>query len=320
MHNSHQYHHHVTGTVNQPYYLVFVPKYLMKSSSCNSVARCIWILRQDYDVECFLFQGLCQLTDPSALAMARYYHAHEDNGKRCSVCSNRSQIFGSRDIQTGWQGWCMECNARWYTCQFNHLIRACSRRFSVHLLNELVGSPVVSLVIRDFLLVCDRAVRRAVLTRHKFDLLHLQWQVCPVDCLQEESVEARRNKQFTIRSLKEAPMMSPQFRAQCFPHFGSRSQRFTLMDAIMTYVAPIPEPYVPRHCPEGRSIYRIGKREICWQKFERNGRFWLWSKETAECFCIDAPPEHWLRYFDMNCNGCLYSWWCSDRRWFFEPE
>lgn len=262
--------------------------------------------------------------------MARFYRRCANNSGRCCVCSNKMDVFPYFvDYESGWMGWCMECNAFWHRSQFDLSIRACSRDCSVHLLNELAGCPKkVSLRIREFLLVCDRDLRRDVLTKHKFTMLHLRWSVCPVLWLPiEEGFIHHRSydRPLHIRELKIERIKSPGFLSQCFPgfshsSFGPRKQHFSLMDAITTYVATMPEPYVPRHFPENEPIYRVGNRETSWQKFERSGRLWLCSDETGENFPCDMPPRLWRQYFHRNRNGCLYSWWCSGKRWFFEPE
>ena len=46
-----------------------------------------------------------------------------DDGRRCQSCCNRAQLFGCRDLRSGWIGDCCECNMRWYHGQI-----ACVRR------------------------------------------------------------------------------------------------------------------------------------------------------------------------------------------------
>ena len=41
------------------------------------------------------------------------YAALVDDRSRCRRCRRRTQLFGSRDIETGWEGWCRVCNAEW---------------------------------------------------------------------------------------------------------------------------------------------------------------------------------------------------------------
>ena len=41
------------------------------------------------------------------------YQTLVDDGRRCRRCLLRAQLFGSRDIETCWEGWCRVCNAEW---------------------------------------------------------------------------------------------------------------------------------------------------------------------------------------------------------------
>ena len=54
------------------------------------------------------------------------YTAILDNGRRCQSCCNRAQIFGLRDIVTGWEGDCSECNIRWNRRQVAAVCRTMS--------------------------------------------------------------------------------------------------------------------------------------------------------------------------------------------------
>ena len=50
-----------------------------------------------------------------------------DDGRRCRRCGRRAQLFGSRDIETGWEGWCRVCNAEWRWQRWDSACVYCNR-------------------------------------------------------------------------------------------------------------------------------------------------------------------------------------------------
>ena len=42
---------------------------------------------------------------------------------RCLICERPSALFGNRDVDTGWMGWCDICNLRWHSTECTRLER-----------------------------------------------------------------------------------------------------------------------------------------------------------------------------------------------------
>ena len=104
------------------------------------------------------------------------------NGRRCSRCSNRFDIFGRRDRESGWEGYCAECNCKWYSCQFNQQLRSCSRLFAARSLLAFGLNISASKVIRSYLALVTHELRKVILLHHKLRTLQLLWmrEVYPV--------------------------------------------------------------------------------------------------------------------------------------------
>ena len=49
----------------------------------------------------------------------------------CHRCGRPSNPLSSRDVETGWMGWCMVCNAYWHHHNVMSSIKCCSRVCSV---------------------------------------------------------------------------------------------------------------------------------------------------------------------------------------------
>ena len=64
------------------------------------------------------------------------YHAILDDGRRCRSCCNRCNLFGSRDVENGWEGDCRLCNIRWRKAQ---VMSACRDMREMVLTKSLFG-------------------------------------------------------------------------------------------------------------------------------------------------------------------------------------
>ena len=107
--------------------------------------------------------------------MPRYFRPLNDDTRLCTVCPNRCQLFGQRDIETGWVGYCSECNVKWKTQRFNRTVRSCNRKFEVFLLCAFGISPPIAMEIRKFSNLCSGSLRASVLLRHMFELRNSKW-------------------------------------------------------------------------------------------------------------------------------------------------
>ena len=252
-------------------------------------------------------------------SLSRFDHGIDDDGRRCSVshCLNRSRLFGDRDIQSGWIGYCSECNARWYAWELNSRLRACSRGCSHSLLSAFGIGANTALIIRQFLYFCYSNVRRNVLWTHKLRVMHLLWLSCPQHWYMEDTdseAEEERYVKPTLRTLIEV-YLDPQseFYRQCFGSCLSRKrEHFRLLDAVSAYLADPSDMQSTFECPEAQ--------ERSWEIFRWCDRKWLWNVGSDECFYVDSPPVTWQRYRYFPASGIVTYWWCSGGRWFIEPK
>jgi hypothetical protein len=171
------------------------------------------------------------------------YHALADDGRRCTRCSNRVQLFGCVDLESRWRGYCAECNARWYGWKLNSCLGACSLQFSVFLLRAFGLNEQMALCIRRCLNCCAPTVRHSVLLQHELKLIHLLWLggggrdqmywLAGSDSEEEEEEDEGPS----LRTLKNVHVASDAFVRYCFRGCHGRvSQNPTLLDAVSVYL------------------------------------------------------------------------------------
>ena len=76
----------------------------------------------------------------------------------CTLCGRPGFLYGRRDIETGWLGWCTLCNAKWHTVD-------CRKRLQCTQLVLRFCKPHVELVTRliiDFLVPNRREIVQRV--------------------------------------------------------------------------------------------------------------------------------------------------------------
>lgn len=257
--------------------------------------------------------------------MAKYYHVLKDDGRRCLVCPNRCQLFGQRDPETGWHGYCSECNVRWKTQRFNRNLRACNIRFSVFVLCAFgIGAPI-AMRMRMFLNLSPGRLRASVLLKHTFELRHLLWLSAPADWWMEATdseAEEERLELPILRTLKEVRVSSDAFvRSAC--RQLHKSWGVTLLDAISMYLTDPSDLHYDYEFPEKRSIviYSFDENHIEreWALYQWNSQRWLWNSRTSEWFYVDKPSNGWQRYSYFHQDQQRFYWWMSGERWFIEP-
>ena len=181
------------------------------------------------------------------------YHCWElrDDGRRCKRCGNRSQLFGDRDVESGWVGYCLVCNMEWYTWHLDTSVRTCNRACSIHCLCGLIRLTHACCLIRDFIFQGYAAkLRWSILSQFRFKVLQVSWLACPMEgWLESDSdVSADWGVRPSLRTLRYVFVESPGFKLQCkaaFPHF-------CLLDAVTTYLyhpMPCPPRCLPEDCP-----------------------------------------------------------------------
>ena len=182
------------------------------------------------------------------------YHCWEllDDGRRCKRCGNRSQLFGNRDVECGWDGYCEVCNLEWYTWRLDSSVRTCNRACSIHCLRGLIPLRQACCLIRDcFFEGYAAKLRWSILSQFRFKFVQVSWLSCIMDCWLEpdhgvaaEDWVVRRS----LRILREVLVESPGFLLQCKPAFPY----FRLLDAVTTYLyhpMPCPPRCLPEDCP-----------------------------------------------------------------------
>ena len=256
--------------------------------------------------------------------MARYYHPLEDNGDRCNRCRvNGSRLFGRRDPASRWEGYCAECNVRWYAAQFDATLRQCNRRCLVFLLRGL-GLPVfATLYVRSSLAYSPDHLRHSILLKHSWRVNHLCWLSAPMDRWLEATdseAEDDRYEHPQLRTLNEIDVISPSWTRSCFNQLHSGVFRAaTLLQAVSVYLTnPEDLKSTPSRWPELFAGEDDGNREPAWQCYEWMGKIWLWNSVTEEWFYVSSPGA-WQRYTYFDEDLKKYFWWCCGARWFVEP-
>ena len=178
--------------------------------------------------------------------MARYYPALLDDGRRCAICDNRTQLYGGRDPESGWVGFCSECNVRWYAHRFDSNLRVCNRHcygvgLNLHLLLGAFGlNQQMEWIIRKCLDYCPVTLRRSIRLKHQLQVNHLLWLSAPLDWYLEATdseAEDERYERPILRTLKEVHITSPRFVAVSFKGLHRRTFSFaSLLDAISSYL------------------------------------------------------------------------------------
>ncbi len=253
-----------------------------------------------------------------------------DDGRRCTRCMNRVQLFGCVDQESGWLGYCRECCAQWYQHAFNAALRACNRKCSVLLLRALGLNIDMSGRVRECVYRCPVVLRRSTIFRHKLQLQHVLWMSAPLYWwLEDTDSEAEEERYFqpTLRSLQEVHMNCklPEFKRRCFLGLDQDVMRFaTLLDGISAYLGG---PFPSRDSPESdvQEVVQVGEThlerswQMFWYGFDTSSRYWFFNTDTGEWFHSDNPPEHWRRYAWRTVDGGRMFWWSSGSRWFVEP-
>ena len=186
---------------------------------------------------------------PPRRALSYNYPEFRDDGSRCKRCGTRSQLFGNRDPESGWEGYCRVCNMEWYTWQLDSSVRTCNRACSIHCLCGLIPLTYACSLIRDFIFQGYAAkVRWSILSRWRFRHLRVCWLAGPLESVSESESNSEDEEGMVVRGTLldlRKPVESPGFILQCKPAF----RYFTLLDAVMTYLYhPLPLP--PRCLPE----------------------------------------------------------------------
>ena len=249
--------------------------------------------------------------------MSRFIHnLHPGEDRRfCHQCGRPANLFGSRDIETGWEGWCTVCNADWHYHKVVSPIRCCSRVFSV-------ASPVmcgfrfhmpaaIAINIQTYLRFSGATVHTLTMRQRKCTLQLLEWTSARLDWFlaDDSSDEFALDDPVTLLSLRHEPL------CRCFDELDYAR---TLLEYVYTFLSPCFVTVL-------HSEYHVQEEEVGWKLYHFSGRLWLWNNDTALWFFVDEPPSFWCRYswfvdFPRTAFSLKYWWRNADGgRWFWEP-
>ena len=248
--------------------------------------------------------------------MSRFFFNLHPGQRFCHRCGRPSNLFGDRDVKTGWTGWCKVCNADWHHHDVVSSIRCCSRACSV-------ASPVVcglgfyipvavAVKINMYLYQTGALINILIMRRRKCTLQLLEWTSARLDWFlaDDSSDELALDDPLTLLSLRHVYLCrrSTDLDHEC-----------TLLGNIYSFLSPCIKMALLH------AEYHTQQEEFGWELYHCNGRLWLWNNDTALWFFIDEPPSSWHRYYWFvdfpRTASSLRCWWhnvdCG--HWFWEP-
>ena len=252
-------------------------------------------------------------------SMSRFYCALRDDPRRCRRCSRPCKLFGERDPETGWVGWCGVCVAEWKEQSFVATWRCCNRTCSiVSPVLCALGLPLgVVQTLNSFLFLTGPQIHILTMRRHKRALQLLE---CGCDILDwflasQSSAYFEEDDPPTLWTLSKTYVEEfGPFARSCFS--DADNGRRSLLDAVYTYLNP--------RFGFGPSDH-TQHAETTLQLFHWEGALWLWDSNKGEWFFVEEPPVFWRRYKWFigfpRCAGTLRIWWHNTEsgRWFVEP-
>ena len=242
------------------------------------------------------------------------YQALADDGRRCRRCGRRAQLFGLRDIETGWEGWCDVCNAEWRWQRSESACSHCNRLWytSSPFLLAWGLNLNLSLVILLFLGEgYHRFLDKLCKHEHRRALTQLMWTTARLDWFPAEDSE----NELALEEPLGLDSLRYQYVVSSRGYVHRVESRRTLLSAVYSFL------HGPLTYDKRFSYY--GTPPESWQSFQDcHGKLWYYNELTREWFYACSPPAPWRRYrFASSSLECMYWWWhASERRWFFEPQ
>ncbi len=142
------------------------------------------------------------------LSMSRHYYVMGDP-RTCTRCDSRCALFGQRDPETAWSGWCVLCNTMWRNRRIESVLMSVSRDFALRSLATLLGNNAAASVTLSFLQTIVGCVKYNILLRHHLNLCVLLWLCCPLEWWHESDSEAEeeRIRRPVLRTLHETAIL-----------------------------------------------------------------------------------------------------------------
>ena len=235
------------------------------------------------------------------------YHAILDDGRRCQSCCNRCNIFGSRDIVSGWLGDCRECNSRWY----RHQLRCVSRGFQ-HMVAARnfwkLGAAATLTISRcvEF----DLNWSRAVESWHRKVIMLKEVLTNVVDSDDEFDSEEMAVQTYPLTGLATICPCSKTLLREL--RRSSPFREVSILDVVVSYLMGQPNLDHLTHDAIATIQHHDYVLEHEWEKYQWNNREWFYNFTTEEGFWKDEPAP-WTAYRYRN-----NVWWLNGRRWFWE--
>ena len=242
------------------------------------------------------------------------YHAIFDDGRRCQSCCNRSQIFGSRDIVSGWCSDCSECNVRWYRAGFNQQLRCVNHQMwrMVTQANLFSAGAEGTTLIYRCLGLCPLFERIGRITKHRLDLLESTLiSKHRLDLLDSDD-DSYYSSEFDD-ALENDPFA--HFANTCLSKGMKRQllrglprRMLSVLDAIVMNLVKLPSRSACRTFQSKDYTF-----EDCWRMYRWEEQYWMYNSMTREWF-YTAAPAPWTAYRSYK----ETVWWLNGRRWFCE--
>ena len=255
-------------------------------------------------------------------SMSRFIFNLHSGDRLCHRCGRPSNLFGSRDAETNWMGWCRVCNADWHHHNVVSSICCCSRACSV-------VSPVVcglgfyiplavaiKIIMYLFVDQTGAMIHTLTMRRRKCTLQLLEWTSARLYWFLADD-----SRGFLIPrgQLDDPPtLLSLRYEPHACRSFADLDHTRTVLEYIYTFLSPCFKTAL-------HSEYHAQQEEVGWEMYQCNGRLWLWNNDTALWFFVDQPPSCWHRYcwfvdFPRTASSLKYWWHNADRgHWFWEP-
>ena len=234
------------------------------------------------------------------------YHAILDNGIRCQSCCNRCQLFGRRDLDSGWFGDCSECNIRWYRGQLSCVSRETKQMASGKNLWNF-GVLATERIFR-FAGLDVKFKRLGVIFKRK--LMMLKSTLTNVVDSDDEFFDGQEQalQIHPLTLLDDMAVNSPILEREILD--GLPAYRLSLLDIVATFLVEL------KHFSSDYHILRLSSQDYVfepyWIKYVWEGREWLGNYRTGEFFYVDAPGP-WIAYSYRHA-----VWWLNEKRWFWE--
>ena len=241
------------------------------------------------------------------------YHGILDDGRRCQSCCNRAQIFGARDVVSGWEGDCRECNARWYLGQVSGASRMYARKVAeqnwfIDLRQTMGGIHSTRRIYR--FAGFDLQYLRIKESRKRELLIYRDTLTNVIDS----------DDDFFVSTTDMALRMRP---LEVLSHTNYRqSFSVSLLDVVVRFIKKPPillEGQTSDAAYANCTITRLQQDDYRletsgWRKYQWQGREYIYNYTTKECFWKDRCAP-WKAYRFRHA-----VWWLNGRRWFWEQH